>query len=152
MNNLFTTDELHPAWYDSNYEYKRNITNDSANLLLPLNCDGGTSCTSDIDGNGNNEVLYGVPSGSSAGVYYNDDTDAVVANDSTETCIIDTANDRSSCPNSPAGLISHYALDRDSGDVRDYIGSNDGQNEGAERGVEGIINNAFDFDSSESDY
>ncbi|MFW6233690.1 MAG: hypothetical protein ACOC3Z_03440, partial [Nanoarchaeota archaeon] len=122
-------DKTHSSWWNSSFLYKRNITNASTNLLLPLNCSGGTSCTSDIDGDGNNEVLYGVPSGSSASVYYNNDTDSVVANDTTETCIIDTENNRSSCPNPPEGLVAHYSLNKD--DAKDYIGNNDGTNEGA---------------------
>jgi len=149
--NLYLLD----PWWNSSFTYKRNITNSSSNLLLPLNCSGGTSCTSDIDGDGNNEVLYGVPSGSSASVYYNNDTDAVTANNTTETCIIDTLNNRSSCPNPPEGLVAHYALDRSSGDVKDYIGGNDGTNNGATRGVTGKINNSFSFtdqtDGSEED-
>ncbi len=44
------------------------------------------------------------------------------------------------------GLISYYALNQTSGAVIDSRGSNDGTNDGATRGVEGIINNSFDFD------
>src|SRR6056297_1100200 len=101
IGNNIIWDKTHSSWWDNSYDFRRGIENASSNLLLPLNCDGGTTCTSDIDGNANNEVLYGVPSGSTASVYYNDDTDAVTANDTTETCLIDTANDRSSCPDKP---------------------------------------------------
>lgn len=50
-------------------------------------------------------------------------------------------------------LRSYYELDETSGPVVDAITStaNDGINSGASRGVSGIINNAFDFEDSESD-
>ncbi len=50
------------------------------------------------------------------------------------------------------GLQSYYALDGTAGVVVDSLGSNDGTNTGADRGTAGVINNSFDFESSESDY
>lgn len=49
-------------------------------------------------------------------------------------------------------LISYYKLDETSGAVIDSHGTNDGENFGATRGVEGVINNSFNFSSDESDY
>jgi len=49
-------------------------------------------------------------------------------------------------------LVSWYNLEETSGDVVDIWGSNDGTNNGATRGVTGIINNAFDFDDTNSEY
>jgi len=43
-------------------------------------------------------------------------------------------------------IISYYKLDESSGDVVDELGTYDGTNYGATRGVAGIINDAFDFD------
>ena len=48
-------------------------------------------------------------------------------------------------------IISYYKLDESSGDVVDELGTYDGTNYGATRGVAGIINDAFDFDGS-NDY
>ena len=45
-------------------------------------------------------------------------------------------------------LISYYKLDKGSGTVIDELGLNNGTNNGATRGVTGIINNSFDFDGS----
>ena len=46
------------------------------------------------------------------------------------------------------GLIAHYTLDDTSGPVIDSAGSFDGTNNGAIRGVPGIIGNAFQFDGN----
>jgi len=46
------------------------------------------------------------------------------------------------------GLVSVWKMDGVAGAVVDSHGSNDGVNEGATRGVTGIIDNAFDFDGT----
>src|SRR6056297_1041124 len=150
IGNNIIWDKTHSSWWDNSYDFRRGIENASSNLLLPLNCDGGTSCTSDIDGNANNEVLYGVPSGSTASVYYNNDTDAVTANDTTETFIADTLNNRIS-GTTPNGLQAFYPFNNN--DASDFSGNNnDGtpQN-GVTTGATGKINNAFDFEESNGD-
>ncbi len=48
-------------------------------------------------------------------------------------------------------IISYYQLNRTSGAVIDELKINDGINIGADRGVIGKIENAFDFESTESD-
>jgi len=48
-------------------------------------------------------------------------------------------------------LVSYYKLDGTTGVVVDELGTNDGTNYGATRGVTGIINNAFEFDGT-NDY
>jgi len=48
-------------------------------------------------------------------------------------------------------LIAYYELDETTGVVVDELGTNNGTNSGATRGVAGIINDAFDFDGS-NDY
>jgi hypothetical protein len=48
------------------------------------------------------------------------------------------------------GLISFWKLNQTSGDVLDSLGINNGTNNGAVRGVPGIINNSFDFEAGGS--
>lgn len=50
------------------------------------------------------------------------------------------------------GLVSFYKLDGVSGGVNDSTQTNNGTNSGATRGVSGIINNSFDFESTSGNY
>ena len=50
------------------------------------------------------------------------------------------------------GLELYYKLDESSGAVIDSIGTYNGTNNGATTGVDGIINTAYDFESTENDY
>ena len=49
-------------------------------------------------------------------------------------------------------IVSYYKMDNSSGVVYDMLGTNDGTNNGATRGVSGKINTAFDFTESGQDY
>ena len=49
-------------------------------------------------------------------------------------------------------LISYYKLDGTPDPVTDELGANDGTNTGATSGATGIINNAYDFETTEGDY
>ncbi len=48
-------------------------------------------------------------------------------------------------------ITSYYKLDNSSGVVVDQLGINNGTNDGATRGVTGLINTAFDFERGDSD-
>ena len=50
------------------------------------------------------------------------------------------------------GLESYWKLDEASGTLADSHGSNDGTNNGASYGATGIINDALDFERTDSDY
>jgi len=50
------------------------------------------------------------------------------------------------------GIVSYYKLNETSGEVIDSANLNNGINNGATRGVVGIIDNAFDFESSNHEY
>jgi len=65
-------------WWNSSYSYRRNITNSSTSLIVPVA--GNDSGFSDIDGNGVKEIIYGQPQY----LYYNDENDTAIANDTTE--------------------------------------------------------------------
>jgi len=49
----------------------------------------------------------------------------------------------------PDGIISLWKLDEESGDVIDFIGGNNGVNNGATRGEDGQVGKAFDFDGDD---
>ncbi len=136
------------------YNYTRDITGSNSSLTLPLNL----STTSDIDGNTDNEMLYGVPDANA--LFYNNDTDTVVGqNGSTEACLYDTLNNRKSCPQKPNGLVSHWTLDENNPQTETWDpinqnngthnGANDGTNNGATQNITGIIDKAYDFDGSD---
>ncbi len=128
-------------WLFTNYDYRREEENSNSNLVLPLN---GTSPT-DVDGNGEQEFLYATPDY----IYYNNDSDILAADSSEETCLVDTENQRKSCPNPPSGLVSFWPLDEASGDAWDPINGNNGTVNGATQGASGQINTAYSFDGSD---
>ena len=47
------------------------------------------------------------------------------------------------------GLVAYYEFENTSGDVIDAVGSHNGTNNGATRGVEGKVGNAFSFDGGD---
>lgn len=92
-------------------------------------------------------------SGSSGQLYtYNDTStgDLRVANDTTEYCWFDTANNKSNCPKLTGAakeLEFYYAFDTTTGSLKEYINGRHGNVNGATRGKTGKVNNAFKFAS-----
>ncbi|MFB6246866.1 MAG: LamG domain-containing protein [Candidatus Pacearchaeota archaeon] len=130
------------AWWNSSYETR-----------YPHNANGSGYTGIGYFG-ANKTGWYGTinNSGNSGQIYTYNDTNGslnyAVANDTSEYCWFDTQNNKSNCPKQTGAsdnLVSYYALDRNSGNVEDYIGQNDGTNNGATRGVTGKINNAFNY-------
>ena len=65
------------AWWNSSFEYRRNLSCENMDDRVPLvvNGSGGFSI------NGHNQVIWSFCSGSGSAVYFNDETDYIVVND-----------------------------------------------------------------------
>lgn len=96
-------------WWNASLTYRRAINGSNSNLLLPVNRSDNLAADSDVDDDGEKEVIYGVSN--NAYVYYNDDTDTANANDTTEFCLLDSLNNVSDCPNIPTNQVGYFPFD-----------------------------------------
>jgi len=105
-------------WYDSSYDYKKQITNSSSSLLLPVNNFNNVTLST------SSNWIYGIPN--NGYLYYNDDSDVICANDTHELCMIQTEqHQRRSCPDKPNGLVEFWSLDTEDawGSINDNNGT-----------------------------
>ena len=136
-------------WWNSSYSYRRNITNSSTSLIVPVA--GNDSGFSDIDGNGVKEIIYGQPQY----LYYNDENDTAIANDTTEFYMAQTKPIRR-IKGAPADSSLKLFLPFDGSDTEamDYSGNeNNGTiGSGVTQGVSGKVGYAYSFDGSSNAY
>lgn len=132
----FDTDTIRQywAWWNSDWEYKKTISNLTGNITGLYSIDkevGMNTAFTDVrflDSATNSiELNYSI-------ARYKNGSGLAFENLNT------------------TGLVSYYKLDEVSGAVLDSYGSNDGTNFGATTSIGGIINTAYDFENSNNDY
>lgn len=97
------------AWWNTSLSNRRAINGTNSNLLLPVNRSGHLSADSDVDDDGEAEVIYGISN--DGYIYYNDDTDTYNANTTSDLCLFDTLNNRSQCANMPTSQVAYFPFD-----------------------------------------
>ncbi len=116
-------------WWNTSYDFRRNVTGLNVSLPLPLN---GTTAL-DLDENGNIEWIYGT-GGPDAAIYYNNENDTRIANDSTQFRLVQTKPIEQSKGTIPENLTFWLPFD-DTGSV---FSTNFGTN-GHNSSVQGTI-------------
>jgi hypothetical protein len=130
------------AWWDDSYTYRRNITNSSTTFLIPLN---GTNSL-DIDSNGIDEWIYGRPEY----IYYNNENDIRIANETTEFYKVQTQPQVSMTGTAPSDLLLYCPMDRSDGVIWDLSGQgNNGTITGATPGMPRYFGNSYYFDNND---
>jgi alpha-glucosidase len=142
-NNVSNTSEIfnfktkeYLEWDNNDFNNRIEILDLESDLILPIRA-------SDIDEDSFEEWFYAQKSF----LYYNSDTNWSFEENGTK-CGFETKNIIKKCNSISTGLIHYWPLDETSGNAIDYISDNNGTVVGSNQGVQGIINNAYEFSNS----
>ncbi len=132
------------AWWNSDYEYKRNITGMLETVPLAIN--GTTSTTL----GGTATWIYGTCAGDGCAIYYNDSTIHAIANDTDEFWKVQTIPAIRVSGTAPSGLELYMPFDNEESEAIDFTGNNNFTIQGTiTQGVDSGLFNSYTLDSTD---
>ncbi|MHA1383221.1 MAG: hypothetical protein ACTSR3_05650 [Candidatus Helarchaeota archaeon] len=134
------------AWWNAEYNYRRNIIGLNEHLIFPINSTNAT----DIDNDGDLEYIYAF-GGDSPYIYYNNGNLTAVANDSTEFFKVQTFPIGATTGTCPDNLTLFMPLDRNIGKAVDYSKNsyNGTLHGGITENVDGQVHKGYSFDGND---